>query len=384
MVFEFATAQRIIFGPGVIQRIGTLTANLGWRVFFVCGRNLDRARPILENLAAEGVAPTVFMVDREPTVDIIQAGVTLARQNDCDVVIGFGGGSVIDSGKAIAALLTNPGEPLDYLEVVGAGQPLREPPKPFIAVPTTSGTGSEVTRNAVIGVPDRRVKVSLRSPMMLPDLAVVDPELTLSLPPDITAYSGLDALTQLIEAYVSIASNPLTDAFCRQGITHAARSLGKVYKNGNDLDARTGMSLASLLGGLALANAKLGAVHGFAGPLGGMFSAPHGALCACLLPFVMEINIQASGVREPDNRGIVLYQDIAQMLTGDPSARASEGVRWVKDICATFQIPALSNWGVTENDFGQIMRAARNASSMKGNPIRLNDDELNDILLRAF
>lgn len=208
------------------------------------------------------------------------------------MVIGLGGGSVLDAGKAIAALVTNLGNVFDYLEVIGKGQPLVNAPLPFIAIPTTAGTGTEVTRNAVLGSPAHGVKVSLRSPMMLPSLAIVDPELTYGLPPEITASSGLDALTQLIEPFVSVKANPMTDAICREGIRHAAKSLRTVYHNGADASAREGMSLASLFGGLALANAALGAVHGFAGPLGGMLNAPHGAICAKLLPLVMEVNIK--------------------------------------------------------------------------------------------
>ena len=218
---------------------------------------------------------------------LVRQGVELARREQCDLVIAFGGGSAIDAGKAIAALLANGGELTDYLEVIGKGQPLRHPSVPFIAVPTTAGTGSEVTRNAVLASAEHQVKVSMRSPLMLPRLAVVDPELTLELPPAVTASTGLDALTQLIEPYVSIRANPLTDGFCLEGLRRVSRSLRRAYHAGRDITAREDMSLASLLGGLALANAGLGVVHGFAAPVGGMFHAPHGAICAALLPHGM-------------------------------------------------------------------------------------------------
>ena len=232
------------------------------------------------------------------------------------MVIGLGGGSAIDTGKAIAALLTNPGDPLDYLEVIGRGQALQQTPLPYIAIPTTAGTGSEVTRNAVLASHEHHVKVSLRSPLMLPRVAIVDPELTYSLPPAITASTGLDALTQLIEPYTCNSPNPMIDAICREGMQRAARSLKRAYQNGSDAAAREDMSIAALFGGMALANAKLGAVHGFAGPLGGLFPAPHGMICARLLPFVVEANVRALQMREPDSPVLKRYDEVAQLLTG--------------------------------------------------------------------
>ena len=234
---------------------------------------------------------------------------------NCDLIIGLGGGSAIDTGKAIAALLTNAGDPLDYLEVIGRGQALTDAPAPFIAIPTTAGTGAEVTRNAVLASPEHRVKVSLRSPLMLPRVALVDPELTYGLPPAITASTGLDALTQLIEPFVSIRANPLTDAICRDGMRRAARSLRRAYEEGTMLPpARTWP--ASLFGGLALANAGLGAVHGFAGPLGGLFPAPHGVICARLLPLIVEANVRALQERKPNTSVLQRYAEVAR-LTAD-------------------------------------------------------------------
>ena len=247
----------------------------------------------------------------------------------CDVIIGLGGGSAIDTGKAIAALLTNPGDPLDYLEVIGRGQALHATPLPYIAIPTTAGTGSEVTRNAVLASPEHRVKVSLRSPLMLPRVAIVDPELTYSLPPAITASTGLDALTQLIEPYTCNSPNPLVDAICREGMQRAARSLKRAYQDGNDVAAREDMSIAALFGGLALANAKLGAVHGFAGPLGGLFPAPHGMICARLLPLIVEANVRALQERKPNTSVLQRYAEVAQLLTGRSTAGASDAIEWL-------------------------------------------------------
>jgi alcohol dehydrogenase class IV len=382
MNFEFATATTIRFGAGVSRQVGALAAGLGRRALIVTG-NAERASPLSDQLHSQGIAPTLWLVQGEPTVDQVQAGVMMARQAGCDFVIGLGGGSAIDAGKAIAALLTNPGEPLDYLEVVGRGQPLTQPSAPYIAIPTTAGTGTEVTRNAVLAVPERRVKASLRSPHMLPRLALVDPQLTHSLPPDLTASTGLDALTQLIEPFVSNAANPLTDALCREGIGRAARSLRKAYENGADAAARAEMALASLLGGMALANAKLGAVHGFAGVLGGMFPMPHGVVCARLLPMVMETNVRALQSRQPDSPTLARYDELAQMLTGRASARATAGIAWVHELCAALHVPSLNQYGLTPGDFPEVVQKSQGTSSMKGNPLILTNEELTLILQQA-
>jgi alcohol dehydrogenase class IV len=268
--------------------------------------------------------------------------------------------------------------------VIGKGQPLVHPPLPYIAIPTTAGTGSEVTRNAVLESPEQNVKVSLRSPLMLPRLALVDPELTYSLPPEITAASGLDALTQLIEPFVSIKANPMTDALCREGMAHAGRSLRRAYKNGSDTQARQAMSLASLFGGLALANAALGAVHGFAGPLGGMFHAPHGALCARLLPPVMEANIKALETRQPAHPALERYFEVARILTGEKEATALDGAIWVSELVDDLNIPRLSAYGMRPEDFSEAVLKTQQANSFKGNPIVLDQKELTEILERAL
>src|SRR5664279_1027412 len=293
MRFEFATAARILFGEGVVRAVGPAAAAMGRRTLLVTGVSRDRAAPLTALLEAAGVACAPFTVPGEPTVELVRAGAATARGEHCDLVIAMGGGSAIDAGKALAAMLANPGDPLDYLEVIGRGQPLAQASVPFIAIPTTAGTGTEVTRNAVLASPEHRVKASLRSPSMLPRLAVVDPELTYGLPAAITASTGLDALTQLIEPYVSVRANPMTDQFAIEGMRRAATALPRVWENGGDREARGEMAWASLLGGMALANAGLGAVHGFAAPLGGMWNAPHGAVCAALLPYAMEVNIRA-------------------------------------------------------------------------------------------
>jgi alcohol dehydrogenase class IV len=293
MKFEFSTARRIVFGAGAAEQIPALVAGYGSRAFVVAGSKTDRLQGLLDAIASRGVALTIFNVAGEPTTETAKAAVTAAREAKADLVQAVGAAATWMSRKVAAAMLQNGGDLCDYLEVVGKGRPLWEPAAALLAVPTTAGTGAEVTYNAVLGVPDRQVKVSVRSPLMLPRQAIVDPLLTHSMPPELTAGTGLDALTQLIEAFVSNKANPLTDGVCREGMRRAARSLRPAFEDGANAQAREDMSLASLFGGIALANAKLGAVHGFAGPLGGMTSASHGVICGRLLPFVMQANVQA-------------------------------------------------------------------------------------------
>jgi alcohol dehydrogenase class IV len=380
--FEFATANRIIFGAGKLNSLAEQLEEGVKRLLFVRGRSSDAIPRVREILSAKGIQFTEFEVHGEPTVEVVRVGAEIAR--GCEAVIGLGGGSVLDAGKAVASLATNPGDVLDYLEVIGQGRKLTRAPLPYIAIPTTAGTGTEVTRNAVIESPEHGVKVSLRSPMMLPALALIDPELTYDLPPAITASTGLDALTQLIEPFVSLKANPMTDAICREGIWYAARALRRAYENGEDQDARADMSLASLFGGLALANAAMGAVHGFAGPLGGMLHAPHGAICARLLPLVMEVNLEALGGRNPEHPSLARYMEIAQILTGNPSASAFDGVMWVSELVRDLNIPALSTYGMTREQFPEVVEKTLKSSSFKGNPISLLEAELGGILEKAF
>ena len=384
MPVEFATATRIRFGAGTRHELPAAAASMGSRALVVTGSAANRAAPLLEALTAAGVTPVSMTVAGEPSVATVREGVARAREACCDVVVAIGGGSVLDAGKAVAALLAHPGDPLDYLEIVGRGQPLTQPSVPMIAVPTTAGTGSEVTRNAVLASPEHRVKASLRSLGMLPRLAIVDPELTLGLPPAITASSGLDALTQLIEPYVSVRANRMTDLFCADGMRRAARALPRAWKQPQDLEARTDMAWASLLGGLALANAGLGAVHGFAAPLGGMFPAPHGAVCAAVLPYAMEVNIRALRQRAPAGDALRRYGEVARILTEDPHAAPEDGVRWVAQLRATMEIPPLRAYGVAESAIPALVEAAARAGSMKGNPIALTPEELREIIARAI
>jgi alcohol dehydrogenase class IV len=380
--FEFATANRIIFGAGKLNELGKQIEGSTKRLLLVRGRSSDAIPRVSKILSALDIPFTEFQVHSEPTIDMVREGIEAAH--DCDMVISLGGGSVLDTGKAIAALVTNPGDIFDYLEVIGKGRPLVNMPLPYIAIPTTAGTGSEVARNAVLESTEQNVKVSLRSPLMIPRLALVDPELTYNLPPEITASSGLDALTQLIEPFVSVTANPMTDAICREGLHYAARSLRRAYQNGIDKEARAGMSLASLFGGLALANAALGAAHGFAGPLGGMLHAPHGVLCALFLPLVMEANTKALEMRQPNHPALLRYVEIAQILTGEKDATAKDGVEWTSEMVSALDIPKLAAYGMNKKDFPETVEKTRKANSFKGNPIVLDEKELTEILEKAL
>jgi alcohol dehydrogenase class IV len=392
LAFELAAPTRIIFGAGCARQVGALAAGPGKCALVVTGKSPGRAAMVLEALAAAGVRATTFSVAGEPTVETARAGVAAARAASCDVVIAFGGGSTLDAGKAIAALVANGGDPLDYLEVVGRGQPLTRRSLPFIAIPTTAGTGSEVTKNAVLASGahgDGATKASLRSPLMLPTVALVDPDLLVGLPAEVLASSGLDALSQLIEPFVSVRANPLTDGFAREGLRRSASALRRAYTA-----ARTGvvvappdreaLALASLLGGLSLANAGLGAVHGFAAPVGGIFHAPHGAVCAALLGPVMQINVAALRARDPDGPALARYQEFAALVTGAPGATIEQGLAWVTALCRFLDVPGLARYGMRESDVAELVGKARLASSMKGNPIALTDAELAEIATRAL
>jgi alcohol dehydrogenase class IV len=384
MRFEFATSTRIVFGRGKAVEAVAAAALMGTHVLLVCGNSFSQLDSFMAGFQDNNLACTRLLISAEPTIPWVLEAVRMARGSGCDVVIGCGGGSALDAAKAIAALMANPGDPLDYLEVVGNGNSLTKPCAPCICIPTTAGTGSEVTRNAVLISPGHQVKVSLRSPKMLPLLAIVDPDLTRSMSPAVTASTGIDALTQLIEPFVCIAANPLIDSICREGLRAAARGLRPAYADGNNMQAREDMAMASLFGGLALANAGLGAVHGIAAPLGGTVSIPHGTVCARLLPIVMDSNLKALRSRGRDSDALSRYSEVARLLTGNPSAAAEDGIEWAFALCTDLSIPRLSAFGLTPRHLPDIVRKAQQSSSMRGNPIQLTTDELTNILEQSL
>ncbi|MBP7737150.1 MAG: iron-containing alcohol dehydrogenase [Spirochaetes bacterium] len=384
MTFEFSTAGRVLFGEGTVRQVPEMASSYGNRAFVVTGKTPGRHDGLVKSLGAAGIHVELFPVRGEPTVDIVREGIEAARKFSPAIVIGIGGGSVIDAAKAVAAFVTNGGDLMDHLEVIGGARPLERPGIPCIAVPTTAGTGSEVTKNSVIASPERRIKVSLRSLHIIPRVTVVDPELTYSLPPEETAACGLDALTQLIEPFLSSRANALTDSLCREGMVLAASSLHIAYEDGSDRDARRDMALASLMSGMALANAGLGAVHGLAAVIGGMFPAsPHGAVCAVLLPRVFLANWR--GARNHGSAEVLeKFREAAAILTGDPHGAVEDAVDWLGSLCADLAIPGLSRYGVTADHVSAIVEQARKASSMKANPVQLTAAELAGIVNAAL
>ncbi len=389
--FEFFCLGRIVFGRGTFQRIGELSAAFGRHALLVTnagqpgdGGVVDRLAALLE---ASGVAMTCYLQHGEPTVTDVEQALRTARSATCDMVIGLGGGSAIDAAKAVAGLLTNPGSPLDYMEVVGKGQPLRQPAAGWIAVPTTAGTGAEATRNAVIGCPEKRFKASLRSEHLLAKIAVIDPELAVTAPPEVTAASGLDALCQLIESYTSNRAQPLTDALALQGVSLAATALPRVCAEPTDLDVRESMALAALFSGITLANAGLGAVHGFAAPLVANFPIPHGTVCAALLPHVVAANIDALTAESTEHPFLDRYAELGRRLTGSPALDRAEALdacrRFLFDLVYQLDIPPLWTFGLRRGHVPDMVALARKASSMRYNPVALSDETLTHILTAA-
>jgi alcohol dehydrogenase class IV len=384
MRFEFASVGQIVFGPGTLAELPKHVRGWGARALIVCGKSATRATRVRELLTSAEVQSDVFCVEGEPTISTISAGVSAARSANAQFVVGFGGGSAIDAAKAIAGMLTNPGDVLDYLEVVGKGQALSRPAAPWIAIPTTAGTGAEVTRNAVLAVPESGMKVSLRSTHLFARVALVDPELTLDLPADVTAYTAMDALTQLIEARVTMKANPLTSALCDAAIPRVARAIEKVHQTPSCLAARTDLAYGSLTSGLALANAGLGTVHGFAAVIGGMFKAPHGAICATLLAPVMTANISALKVRAMSSSALEAYTTIGQQLSGATDATAEDGAAWAASLVSRLSIPGLAAFGVRNEHVDTIVERTQQASSTKGNPVVLGAEELKAVLMQSL
>jgi alcohol dehydrogenase class IV len=379
--FEFATAGRIVAGAGRAAELPGVLAGLGSRVLVCTGANPARHASLLGDL---GLPTAVFPVAGEPTTELARAGIAAAREHGADVVAAIGGGSVIDLGKAVAMLLANGGDPLDYLEVVGAGRKITRPAAPCVAVPTTAGTGAEVTANAVLAVPEHRLKASLRSPLMIPRVALVDPELTVSCPPQVTAASGLDALTQCLEPFVSVRATPLTDALAREGLRRAATGLRTAHADGGDLAARTDMALCALLGGMTLANAKLGAVHGLAGVIGGTADVPHGMACAALLAPVIEANVRTLRSAAQDSPALGKYAEAAQLLTGKPGVSVEDGLAWIGETLTLLGVPGLAAFGLGPGQAGDIAATAMTSSSMQGNPVPLSQDQLRAVILQAL
>ncbi|MCU0802399.1 MAG: iron-containing alcohol dehydrogenase [Rhodobacteraceae bacterium] len=369
-VFSITTPPRILFGRGEASKAASLAMAFGPRGLIVHGANASRAAPLIAATGAQGIACIA-----EPTLPMLESALALARPHAPDWVLAMGGGAVLDFGKALAALIPSPTPAMDHLEGVGPAHPLTAPPLPFIAIPTTSGTGAEVTKNAVIGVPDAGKKVSLRDDRMIARVAIIDPALTDNCPKAVTLASGLDAITQVIEPYISSKATPYTDAITLPAISAGLPALMRLMET-EDAAARDTMAWVSLTGGLALANAGLGAVHGFAGVVGGMTGAAHGAICGALLPHVIAMN--RARVADParlDWVCKVLGQQLGTTADAAPMALA--------DWSRAQGLPSLTALGLRESDHAQVVSVAQTASSMKANPVVLAPDDLLFVLRSA-
>ncbi len=389
--FEFISAPHIVFGRGQFARSAELAAPLGQAALIVHALPGEALGRLTAQLAAAGIRAAACFQQGEPTVADIDRALATAREHACDMAIGIGGGSAIDAAKAAAGLLTNGGTALDYMEVVGKGQKITQPAAPWIAIPCTAGTGAEVTRNAVIGYKGgaSNFKASLRSEHLLPRIALVDPELGVTVPPAVTASSGMDALCQCIEAYTSTGANPMTDALALEGVQRSARALRRAYADGRDLDAREDMALAALLSGIALTNAGLGAVHGFAAPLGASFPVPHGTVCAALLPHVMGANVQA--LRAAHHPTLARYATLGRLMRKDAVAdlgndddAITAGIAFVQALAQDLHIPGLAQYGLTPDAVPAQVELAQKSSSMRYNPIPLSHAVLSEILTAAM
>jgi alcohol dehydrogenase class IV len=390
--FEFSNVRKITFGRSTCEQVGALAAARGARAILVTNAGDQGANGVTDKivgvLEATRLTVTVYRQRGEPTVETVNDAVELARRNACDVVVGLGGGSAIDAAKAVAGLMTNGGGPLDYMEVIGKGRKLEKPAAPWFAMPTTAGTGAEVTRNSVIGCPQKSFKASLRSEHLLASAAIIDPELGRDVSAAVTARGGMDAVCQLIESYTSHRASPMTDGLALTGLKHATASLETAVSDGGNIDAREGMALAAMLSGITLANAGLGAAHGFASPMGANFPIPHGTVCGLLLPAVMRANVTALSAESPDHPWISRYATIGRILIGNESADEQTAIdggierieQWVK----MFKLPGLRHFGVGEDRLSEIVALAMKSSSMKYNPVRLSERTLADILVRSL
>ncbi|WP_104071260.1 iron-containing alcohol dehydrogenase [Albidovulum inexpectatum] len=375
MAFALAMPRKIRFGRGEARAALPEIAAFGRVALLVHGRDPARVEWAVQGLRALGMTVLPHPCPAEPTLPMLQEAIRAGQE--ADFVIGLGGGAALDLAKAAAALIPGNADPMDHLEVVGRGLPLGIDPLPFVAIPTTSGTGAEATRNAVIGVPDHRRKVSLRDERMIARLAIVDPSLTDGCPPAVTLASGLDAITQVIEPYLCTRANPFTDALCRDAIPMGLKALRRLM-DAEDAEARDSMAWVSLSGGLALANAGLGAVHGLAGPIGGLCDAPHGAVCGTLLPHVLRANAERL---EPGSPIAARMQDVRRWLSEALGAQDGIGAleRWSRES----GLPRLGEMGLATTDIPAIAEAAVASSSMKANPVALSTQELIRILHAA-
>lgn len=377
-MFQFMTSTRIIFGEGALNSSLSVINQYGYSVLLVTGKSLERATPIIRYLKSQGMRYQHVSIHGEPNITMIEETALAGRKFKPDMVVAIGGGSVLDMGKALAAVIPNQGDVYDYVEVVGRNVPLKSKPLPYIAIPTTASTGSEVTKNAVLRSGQDQVKVSLRSPDMLADVAIVDPTLTYGTERYLSGRGAMDAFTHLMEAYVCGEPNPLTDMICEEGLRRLAQSMVAGCLQ-DDHRARSDISFAAMLGGMAISNAKLGAAHGLASALGGKLDAPHSVITARLAPYVMSENIKAAHAA---GRSDVLsrYTKLAQILTGRVNAHRGDAILWVNMMLEKLSIPTLDTFGVCTTSFELVADDALKTVAIKGNPLPLTKERLRYIL----
>lgn len=386
--FKFTTTPRIVFGSGKLNKLPEIIDSFGNSVLLVTGNNSFIQSEPSDKLFAEFENAKIkwkhFIVEKEPTPALIDECIDRFKVQNIDTVVAIGGGSVMDAGKAISAMFKEEGSVKNYLEGVGIKHPSGNK-KSFIAIPTTSGTGSETTKNAVISeIGENGFKKSLRHDNYVPDIALIDPELTLNCPKTITAQSGMDAFTQLLESYVSTNSNPMTDSLAVEGIRKIRDGLKTAMMNGSNLHAREKMAYASMVSGITLANAGLGTVHGFASSIGGKFNIPHGLVCARMMGPVNRLTVEKLRLKEPGSQGLYKYARIGKLFSKDKN-RSDEVyidllVELIEQWTEEFEIRKLSEFGVSESDFSRIVSVTSN----KYNPIALDEDELEESLRRAI
>ncbi|HGS4916132.1 TPA: iron-containing alcohol dehydrogenase [Vibrio cholerae] len=377
-MFQFMTATRIIFGEGALESSLSIICQYGYSVLLVSGKNAERYAPLTAYLQQQNMRYQHVAVSGEPNITMVEEAAMLGRRFKPDMVIAIGGGSVLDMGKAVAAIIPNQGNVYDYVEVVGRSVPLKAKPLPFIAIPTTASSGSEVTRNAVLKSAQDRVKISLRSPDMLADVAIIDPTLTYGTDPVTSGRGAMDAFTHLMEAYVCGEPNPLTDMICEEGLRRLSRAMIAGCLR-DDKKARSDLSFAAMLGGMATTNAKLGAAHGLAFALGGKLDAPHSVITARLAPIVMRENID---VAKEAGRSDILqrYKIVSRILTGRQNACVEDGILWVNMMLEKLSIPNLTDFGVCATSFERVAADALKSTAIKGNPIPLTMERLTHIL----
>jgi len=385
--FSIARLPRIVFGAGSFTQLPDLIAAQGRRALIVTGAKSFRTSPrwasLIGRLKSANVVVENLPVEGEPSPNLIDTAVTEFRSRNFDIVVGIGGGSVLDAAKAVAGLLPYGNSVMDHLEGVGPEKPYRGPATPWIAVPTTAGTGSEATKNAVLSVQgENGFKKSFRDDALVAQVAVVDPELLDTCPPALIAANGMDAFTQLLESYVSIKANPFTDALALSGMMAVNDGFVAAWKGGDSPEAAHGracMAYGSLLSGITLAQVGLGSVHGLASPLGAFFPIPHGVVCGTLVAAATDVNVQALSARLSDSPALGKYARVGRMLAGNPSVDDAAAQRLLVERLSAWidqmHIPRLAHYGVAAAAIPKIVTNSR-GSSMKTNPIVLTDDEV--------